>query len=211
MWDALAPPWQACLEQAWTAYCSGCVPVGAAVTDAEGRILALGRNRVFQLEEEGGFLYGQPLAHAEVNALIHLPIEGLDRHACALYSTMEPCPLCLGALYTSGVRQLHYASRDPYAGSADLLGATPYLRRKPIQVSGPERPDLETILIAMHTEFELGFGLSETTLRLLEAWSESLPAGVAMGQTLFESGALRRLREQGLPAAQVFDRLVEMV
>ena len=149
----------------WAAYCAGCVPVGAAAIDTQGRVLAIGRNRIFQFEEEGGFLYGQTLAHAELNALIRLPVDGPDRYTCALYTTMEPCPLCLGALYMSGVRRLHYACRDPYTGSVDLLGATPYLRRKPIQVFWPE---LKTILIALHTEYELGFGLSQATRRLLE-------------------------------------------
>jgi tRNA(Arg) A34 adenosine deaminase TadA len=126
--------WQACLEEAWLAYCAGCVPVGAVVTDAAGRVLAYGRNQIWDTQGEEGCLSGHPLAHAEINALIQLPKEGIDPHTCTLYTTMEPCPLCLGAFYMSGVRQLRYASRDPYAGSTDLLGATPYLRRKPVRV-----------------------------------------------------------------------------
>ena len=36
MWADLTLPWQACLEQAWIAYCSGTIPIGAVVTDADG-------------------------------------------------------------------------------------------------------------------------------------------------------------------------------
>jgi tRNA(Arg) A34 adenosine deaminase TadA len=209
MWNSLTAPWQACLEEAWTACCAGCVPIGAVVTDSAGVILARGRNRIFQIEAETGMVSGQMLAHAELNALIRLPAEGLDRHTCALYSTMEPCPLCLGALYMSGVRRLHYACRDPYAGSVDLLGATPYLRRKPIQVFGPESLALETILSALHTEFALEFEPSEMSRLLLEVWRESMPEGVALGKALFEAGVLRRMRERGVGAGEAFDVLVK--
>jgi tRNA(Arg) A34 adenosine deaminase TadA len=37
------------------------------------------------------------LAHAEINALIALGVHGDKRHELALYTTVEPCPLCLGA------------------------------------------------------------------------------------------------------------------
>jgi hypothetical protein len=103
-------------------------------------------------------------------------------------NTMEPCPLCLGALYMSSVRQLHYACRDPYAGSVDLLSTTPYLRRKPIQVHGLESPEMETFLMALQCEFEFNFGLSETTRRLLGVWREVLPEGVSAGRGPARSG-----------------------
>jgi tRNA(adenine34) deaminase len=52
MWDTLATPWQICIEEAWTAYCHGSLPIGAAVTDRDGRLPARGRNRI--LEQEAG-------------------------------------------------------------------------------------------------------------------------------------------------------------
>jgi tRNA(adenine34) deaminase len=211
MWTALSPAWRACLEEAWDAYCAGCVPIGAVVTDARGAVLARGRNRINQPEPEGIFLHGHPLAHAELNALIQLSDADLARHSYVLYSTMEPCPLCLGAFYMSGVRRLHFACRDPYAGSLDLLGKTPYLSRKPIRAAGPECPQLETVLTALQSEFMLASGMNETLWGVLAVWRETLPAGVALGEAIFASGELQRMKAPRLPASQAFDRLAEMV
>ena len=48
IWATLADPWRVCLEEAWTAYCAGSVPIGACITDATGSVLARGRNRIFE-------------------------------------------------------------------------------------------------------------------------------------------------------------------
>ena len=203
MWDSLSPAWQACLEEAWMAGCAGSVPVGAVVTDAVGRIRARGRNRIFEAQGEDGCLHGQTLAHAEINALVTLPIVEVDRHTSTLYTTLEPCPLCMGAIYMSGVRQLRFAARDPYAGSVDMLGATPYLSRKPVQATGPERQDLEVLILALHTEFEYRCGLREGTRKLLEIWAAVVPEGVRLGEALFKNNELHRMREAGVSALEM--------
>ena len=71
-WESLAAPWQCCLEEAWAAYGAGSIPIGAAITDQQGRILARGRNRIFEETAPGKLLCGHRLAHAEMNALIAL-------------------------------------------------------------------------------------------------------------------------------------------
>src|SRR5687767_4841026 len=117
LWAALAPPLQAAVEEAWSAYCAGSLPHGAAVADAQGRVLARGRNRVYERQAGGGststlVLHGHPLAHAEVNALVALDYTSVDVRSCVLYATTEPCPLCTGALLMSGVGELRYGARD---------------------------------------------------------------------------------------------------
>ena len=212
MWESLSLPWQVCLEEAWVAYSAGSVPVGAVVTDAAGRILLRGRNRICESEGEAGSLYGQTLAHAEVNALISLPPQGeIDRHTCALFTTMEPCPLCLGAIYMSGVRQLHYAARDPFAGSANLLGVTPYLSRKPVKAFGPQRADLEIVSLALLVEFELSHDRGESTRQLLEVWRAVVPQGVSLGEALFQSGELRQMRKGRVNAPEVVNILSSFI
>jgi tRNA(adenine34) deaminase len=157
MWSDLLEPWQVCFELAWEAYCDDCIPIGAVVTDADGRILARGRNRIIPRR-----LWAQQpspgveIAHAELEALQRLDYAGLDQHSCSLYTTTEPCPMCMGAFYMSGVRTLHYAARDPYAGSVNMLGSTSYLSRKPIKVSGPD-PALESIIVGLFVEQVLSF------------------------------------------------------
>ena len=46
--NELDEPWHAALELAWEAYLAGTIPVGSVVADADGRIVARGRNRIFE-------------------------------------------------------------------------------------------------------------------------------------------------------------------
>ncbi len=204
LWDNLSPPWQCCLEEAWAAYRAGSYsyPIGAVVTDATGRVVARGRSRVGEHTAGERQLHGHPLAHAEINALIALDYNLFDPpHDCILYSANEPCPLCFGAFYMSGLRTLRYA------GSATLLGTTPYLSRKKITIVGPEHADLETIVMAMHVEFELARGRPRTNV-LIDTWDRVLPRAVEFDERLFQSGELRRLSEDGVHVSTVVDRLV---
>jgi tRNA(Arg) A34 adenosine deaminase TadA len=197
IWETLAEPWRACLEEAWAARCAGSVPIGAAVTDADGHIVARGRNRSGEARADAACLYGHPLAHAEVNALAALDYRAHDPpHSCVLYATTEPCPLCFGALYMSGVRELRFASRDPYAGSSNLLGTTPYLSRKPVRVRPPSLPDLEEVIVALFAEWHFtGRGDPENVV--LAAYRTMLPEAVRLGERLSRDGELLRLRDGG--------------
>ena len=198
-WESLTPPWRACLQEAWAAYCAGCVPIGAVVTDAAGVILARGRNRIAEPAPFAGQVCGTALAHAELNALIQLAPDHPDRHDWILYTTTEPCPLCLGALYMSGLHRCHYASRDPYAGSANLLGTTPYLSRKPVRMFGSERTDLELAIIAIFVAYSLEKtgDLVHDVFRAIDTMS---PEVIAIGKVLHGSGQLQRLRIEDCPA-----------
>jgi tRNA(adenine34) deaminase len=210
MWDTLTRPWQVCLEEAWNAYCAGSVPIGAAITDNAGEVLARGRNRIHESRGAGIVLYGHALAHAEINALISLDHCHTDYHACILYTTTEPCPLCLGAFYMSGVREVRYASRDPYAGSVNLLGKTPYLSCKPIKAIGPQRNDLERSIMALYVEYALRYG-GERYQVVFDEWERAVPQSICFGRQLYQSGLVAWMREGGTPAAQVFERLASLV
>ena len=95
MWENLSLLWQACLEQAWEAYCDDCYPIGAVVTDENGKILTRGRNRIYENRPRHGRERGNELAHAEVEALRALDIPAIDLHSCILFTTTEPCPMCM--------------------------------------------------------------------------------------------------------------------
>jgi tRNA(Arg) A34 adenosine deaminase TadA len=204
MWNNLSPQWQACLEEAWAAYCAGCVPIGAVVTNADGHILARGRNHI--LDDGDAPVSRHELAHAELNALLAFDYGEEDPHTWALYTTLEPCPLCLGAFYMSGLRQLHYAARDPYAGSVNLLGTTPYLSRKPIRAVGPPSADLEEINIALNVESMLQ-GSIERSQFLRNVWRQVVPRGVALGEKIFEMRLLPALRAASATPEALVDRL----
>ena len=114
-WAELAPQWRACLELAWVAYGRDTTPVGAIVVDGAGRTVAGGTNARYA-PPAGGSLAGSHLAHAEVIALGGLSSEaGYPGHT--LYTTLEPCLLCVGAAVMSSVGHVEWAGVDPYGGA----------------------------------------------------------------------------------------------
>ena len=104
------------LEQAKAALGSGDVPVGAVVT-CEDRVIAVACN-----EREA---CGDPTAHAEVLAL-RRAAKALGRRrldGCKLYVTLEPCPMCAGAIALSGLDEVYYGAYDSRAGCAGSVYA----------------------------------------------------------------------------------------
>lgn len=207
MWSELSLPWQAALEEAWASYCTGCIPIGCVIVTSAGEIIARGRNRIGDHAAPPRQVCDSQLAHAELNALLSMPNLHPHRRDSTLYTTLEPCPLCMGALYMSGVRGLVYACRDSYAGSANLLDSTPYYRRKPFRVSAPQHAGLETVLMALVFCYYLE-AYPAAGARIVEAeWQQSVPAGVTLGKQLHQQDRLQRLRAEDAPAAVVIDDL----
>jgi tRNA(adenine34) deaminase len=210
MWKTLSRPWRVCVEQAWEAYCSGSVPIGAVITNETGEILSVGRNRIFdQAPESEKQISGVPLAHAELNALLALDYAEVDPHLCILYSIVEPCPLCIGAICIAGIKNVHYAARDTWAGSTNLLEATPYLRQKSIEAVGPQDSEFEMVIQMMQVDCHLRKAHPRVEL-VLEAWEKD-PEAIRKGRMLFQSGELPRMREEGFAAAEALSRIHELM
>lgn len=98
------------LEEAKKASEDGDVPVGAVIV-RNGEIVAVGRNR---READNNALY-----HAEVCA-ISKANELLGRwhlDDCELYVTLEPCPMCAGAIINSRIKRVVYGAKDAKAGA----------------------------------------------------------------------------------------------
>lgn len=100
----------------------GEVPVGAVVVK-DGNVIATGRNR-----REGAH---NALAHAEIEALngACAALGGWRLSGCTLYVTLEPCPMCAGAIINARVDRVVYGADDPKAGSCGSmtnLFALPY-------------------------------------------------------------------------------------
>jgi tRNA(Arg) A34 adenosine deaminase TadA len=119
----------------WEAYVAGTVPVGAVIADADGDVVAEGRNRIFD-GPHPGLLAGTRLGHAEVNALVGLSSERRYPEL-TLYSALEPCHLCLAAASASRVGGVRYGARDPYAGAVGKLLPNAEMRAHPLTVEGP--------------------------------------------------------------------------
>ena len=88
----------------------GDVPVGCVVVK-DGAVIGRGCNR----REERG----DAVAHAEVEAIRQAcrAVGGWNLHDCALYVTLEPCPMCAGAIINARVGTVCYGARDEKAGA----------------------------------------------------------------------------------------------
>lgn len=99
---------QEALSEARKAYAQGEVPIGAVIVK-DGVIIA----RAFNLREQDH----DATAHAEVLAIRRAgqALSGWRLSGCTLYVTVEPCPMCAGALLQSRVDRVVYGARDPKA------------------------------------------------------------------------------------------------
>ncbi len=132
------------LSEARAAGEAGDVPVGAVVVWQDG-IIGRGRNRREAL--------GDPTAHAEILALREAARArgGWRLSATTLYSTLEPCCMCAGAIVNARVDTLVYAMRDPKAGAAgsvyDLV-RSPWLNHRVQVVWGVLEQDAQRLMQA---------------------------------------------------------------
>jgi tRNA(adenine34) deaminase len=210
VWEELSEPWRACVAEAWEAYRSGSLPIGAVVTDACGHILSRGRNRIHERSGPPGAIFDHKLAHAELNALLSVEHREHDLRACVLWTTTEPCPLCVGAARMSEVGELRYASRDPWGGSAAMFETVPYIKRKNVGVMGHQDPRLEAVLVALQVERFLRLQ-PEILERFLGLYEETMPEATTAGRRLHRSGLLRTMSEERAPASEVLLRVVNEV
>ena len=98
------------LELAREAAAAGEVPVGALVLDGAGRIIGRGRNR----REERGATF-----HAEIEAINEAcaALGTWRLNDCTLVVTLEPCPMCAGAIINARIPVLIYGAREEKSGS----------------------------------------------------------------------------------------------
>ncbi|CCH66910.1 tRNA-specific adenosine-34 deaminase [Richelia intracellularis HH01] len=102
---------QVSLELAQAAGEAGDVPVGAVIVDSYGNLVGKGENRKERDQD--------PTAHAEIIAL-RTAARTLDTwrlNRCTLYVTLEPCPMCAGAILQSRLGLLVYGVDDPRTGA----------------------------------------------------------------------------------------------
>lgn len=131
----------AALAEAEQAAALGEVPVGAVVV-RDGEIIAAAHNT---RETEKNALH-----HAELLAIDAAckKLGGWRLHRCDLYVTLEPCPMCAGALINSRMKTVYYGAPDPKAGSCGSLinlFALPY-NHQPALVSGVLEQECADIL-----------------------------------------------------------------
>lgn len=99
------------LDLAREALADGEVPVGCVIVWEDGQIIGEGRNRRERDRDA--------LGHAELSAIRMAcrAVGGWRLNKARLYVTLEPCPMCAGAILNARIPEIHYAAKDPSMGS----------------------------------------------------------------------------------------------
>lgn len=97
----------------------GEIPVGAVIVNSMGEAIATGVNRKERDQD--------PTAHAEIVAIREAARVLQDWHlnGCTLYVTLEPCPMCAGAILQARINTLVYGADDPKAGAIRTVANLP--------------------------------------------------------------------------------------
>ena len=119
------------LKHAKKAAKDGETPVGCIVIDPDGIVIGHGRNRRERKSNA--------TAHAEIEAIADACNTLCDWRlsGCSIYVTLEPCPMCAGAIMMSRIDKVYYGARDEQTGSCGSvinLFMEPY--GHPVQITG---------------------------------------------------------------------------
>jgi tRNA(Arg) A34 adenosine deaminase TadA len=194
------------LELAWESCRAGSLGIGAVVTH-DGRALFTGRNRMGESDPGDDLLAGSTLAHAEMNVLAKIPWrtpgDGLE-----LWTTLQPCLQCLGAIRLSPVPRVHVLAPDPlFRGVERARDLSPFIgQRWPTITERPvdEATVLSLLLPVHHTV------LWDITPVLVN-WEAAVPTLVGLGRDLVATHELTELAAAGTSlddlAATLHDRL----
>ena len=129
------------IKEATLAASEGEVPVGAVIVN-DGEIIATARNN-----REGT---GDATGHAEILAIREAckVLGGWHLDKCELYVTLEPCPMCMGAIINSRIKRVVFGAKDAKAGACgSVINLNNYpLNHKPIITSGFMKAECSKLL-----------------------------------------------------------------
>ena len=201
MWNDLSAEWKKTLEQAWIAFQHGSIPIGAIITDEEGNVLIAGRNETCEAHYPN-----RRTAHAEMYCVRNLDIgkypKFYDYH---LYTTMEPCPMCMGTIVMGGIRKIHVAAKDKYCGALHYIEKDPYMQSKRMQIY-LEEGELEAVQLVQQGYHELRRYRGETS-KVLRDFEEDCPKAIALARILYGERYLDKCLENNTPYCEIYDTI----
>lgn len=125
---------------------AGSSPIGCVIVDAEGQVVSEGRNHSGEpWPSLPHRVADSSFAHAEMDAFFRLEnVHMGDAAGWTLYSSLEPCLMCGGAVGMVGMGRVVWACDDPWGGSGRLIAWNEHPAYEKIEVGACPFPDLET-------------------------------------------------------------------
>ena len=189
------------LQLAWESTRAGSLGIGCVITDAAGDVVATGRNRLFEHDPGDDILAGTSLAHAEMNALAKLRW-GMHRdERLVLYTTLQPCLQCLGAIRMSAVERVVVLAPDPlFRGVEGILDVNEFVAsRRPEVVQRPiDSWSVLGLMLPTHAQAFWSYNWG---------WADTLPNVWRHASELVAEKTVVDLVECGASFDQVLERL----
>ena len=193
-WESLPGAWQLAFEEAWASFCDGSLGIGASLVDpVTGEVVAVGRNRVRDANEQPRTLTGNFMAHAEMNAFAAMgrfKADGLD-----LYTTLQPCLMCGATSVFLHVQRVFYAARDEFfEGVDELWDQHPYAQRWKPEQCGPLDAPMASFARVLPLSVEAGRSPESSVLAMAR---DRTPVIAALAAELASDGTLDEVRDSG--------------
>ena len=171
---ALPHGMQLALDQAWSSILGGSLGIGAAALDPDGAVIATGRNRILEDDPGDDVLAGTSVAHAEMNVLAKLRYR--EHESLHLFTTLQPCVQCLGAIRLSAVASVTVLAPDPlFRGVEAMRDLTPFLARRWPEITQREPDEWSAFALLYPTHHMRDHPtLSEQWLRTLPTVHEAV-------------------------------------
>ena len=201
MWKDLPKEWKEAYEQAWLAFRNGSLPIGCVITDAAGNTIIAGRNETCE-----NHYPNRRTAHAEMYCVRNIDAE---KYPCLkgyhLYTTMEPCPMCMGTIVMGGIRKIHVAAKDKYCGALHYIDYDPWMKSKNMEVS-LEGGELEAVQLVQQGYCELRKfgGEMSAVLRQFQLDSQGAIEAALM---LYHERYLDRCVDENMPYREIYDAI----
>lgn len=204
MWSDLSYEWQTAFSEAWTAFKNGSTPIGAALFDGNGNLVTSNRNRAGEKET-----LNKRTSHAEANILHGIDTSVYDLHDMVLYSTMEPCPMCMGTCVMAGIRTLRFAARDPYCGFTYLKDTEPYFKTKNLDYSFTN-DEMELVQLTIQGYRELRYMEQGASDKVYRTFYGLVPEIKELTETLYKEKTLDKFAKEDKPFSEVYDYILSL-
>ncbi|HTN78973.1 MAG TPA: nucleoside deaminase [Acidimicrobiales bacterium] len=196
----LEPPMHRAVELAWESFCAGSLGIGAVIT-LDGELTATGRNRLAESDPGDDALAGTSLAHAEMNALAKLRW-GATPPGMQLWTTLQPCLQCLGAIRLSAVRHVHVLAPDPlFRGVERARELNEFIGRDWPAIFEFEVDEWSAFSLLLQTHVTKFWGVR------VPGWNEAIPSIEELAEELVASGRLLELAASDASVDEVGDEL----
>lgn len=204
MFCDLTLQWQKVFSLAWEAYIAGNLPIGAAVFDNSGKLVSDGKNGT---REES--IKNPRITHAETQCLRNLDLKAHpDFKSYTIYTTMEPCPMCMGTIVMCGIRNVEVAAFDAYCGALHYCGYDPYIRDKSLNIHVLQN-EAQAVQLAWQGAKELKhFGGTES--KVFVKFRETDNKACDTAHILYKTKYLDEAVEKSLTCQEVYDYIVSL-